>query len=226
VSVVVGSGIAAQRLSPSQTGLQLLENSIATALGLAVLILVFGPLSGAHFNPAVSLADWLLGRRAGTGSALPELAGYLVAQAAGALAGSVLANLMYGLPAVQVSGHHRAGDGTLLGEVVAHPAARNTSLPAPASSTTPTEDPMSQPTSAHQPAPVSDPGTSRRPSVLFVCVHNAGRSQMAAGWLTALAAGAIEVRSAGTTPPTRSTRSRSRRWPRSASTSPPPPRRS
>src|SRR4051812_49880824 len=69
VPVVIGSGIAAAQLSPHDVGLQLLENSIATALGLAVLILLFGPVSGAHFNPVVSAADWLLGRRAGTGMA-------------------------------------------------------------------------------------------------------------------------------------------------------------
>ena len=69
VTVVVGSGIAAQRLSPDDAGLQLLENSTATVLGLAVLILMFGPVSGAHFNPVVSAADWLLGRRTGTGLA-------------------------------------------------------------------------------------------------------------------------------------------------------------
>ena len=63
VTVVVGSGIAAQRLSPDDVGLQLLENSTATAFGLAVLILMLGPVSGAHFNPVVSAADWLLGRR-------------------------------------------------------------------------------------------------------------------------------------------------------------------
>ena len=67
VTVVVGSGIAAQRLSPDDVGLQLLENSTATFLGLTVLILLFGPVSGAHFNPVVSAADWFLGRRAGTG---------------------------------------------------------------------------------------------------------------------------------------------------------------
>ena len=64
VTVVVGSGIAAQQLSPDDIGLQLLENSTATVFGLAVLILLFGPVSGAHFNPVVSAADWLLGRRA------------------------------------------------------------------------------------------------------------------------------------------------------------------
>jgi len=65
VTVVVGSGIAAQRLSPGDTGLQLLENSTATMFGLAVLILMFGPVSGAQFNPVVTAADWLLGRRTG-----------------------------------------------------------------------------------------------------------------------------------------------------------------
>ena len=70
VAVVVGSGIAAQRLSTGDVGLQLLENSTATFLGLTVLILLFGPVSGAHLNPVVSAADWLLGRRAGLGIAL------------------------------------------------------------------------------------------------------------------------------------------------------------
>ena len=67
VTVVVGSGIAAQRLSPGDVGLQLLENSTATVPGLTILILMFGPISGAHFNPVVSAADWVLGRRSGTG---------------------------------------------------------------------------------------------------------------------------------------------------------------
>ena len=67
VAVVVGSGIAAAQLSTDDVGLQLLENSTATVFGLAVLILLFGPVSGAHFNPVVTAGDWLLGRRAGTG---------------------------------------------------------------------------------------------------------------------------------------------------------------
>ena len=109
VAVVVGSGIAAQRLSPDDAGLQLLENSTATVLGLAVLILVFGPVSGAHFNPVVTLVDWALGRRSGTGMALPDVAAYVVAQVIGAVAGAVLANAMYDLDLVQTSQHHRAG---------------------------------------------------------------------------------------------------------------------
>ena len=78
VTVVVGSGIAAASLSPTDVGLQLLENSLATVLGLAVLILVFGPVSGAHFNPVVSVVDWLLGRRRGTGLSAREVVGVRV----------------------------------------------------------------------------------------------------------------------------------------------------
>jgi glycerol uptake facilitator-like aquaporin len=119
VTVVVGSGIAAQQLSPGQVGLQLLENSTATVFGLAVLILMFGPVSGAHLNPVVSLVDWALGRRAGTGLAGMDVIAYSAAQVCGALVGAVLANLMYALAAVQVSEHHRATSATLLSEVVA-----------------------------------------------------------------------------------------------------------
>ena len=67
VAVVIGSGIAAQRLSPTDTGLQLLQNSLTTVFGLGVLILLFGPVSGAHFNPVVSAVDWAVGRRSRTG---------------------------------------------------------------------------------------------------------------------------------------------------------------
>ncbi|WP_405485843.1 aquaporin [Nocardia sp. NBC_00511] len=119
VCVVVGSGIAARQLSPGDTGMQLLENSTATVLGLGVLILVFGPVSGAHFNPAVSMADWFAGRRNGTGLSSTELGGYCLAQVAGAVAGSVLANIMFDQAALQVSTHHRVTTGHLVGEVVA-----------------------------------------------------------------------------------------------------------
>lgn len=118
VAVVVGSGIAAQQLSPNDVGLQLLENSTATVFGLAVLILMFGPISGAHFNPVVSLADWLLGRRTGSGMRLPHVAAYSLAQVAGAIGGALLADAMFGV-GVHVSTKHRATAGHLLGEVVA-----------------------------------------------------------------------------------------------------------
>jgi len=76
VAVVVGSGIMATRLSPGDTGVELLENTLATVAGLAVLIVVFGPVSGAHLNPLVSAADWALGRRTGTGLRGRDLAVY------------------------------------------------------------------------------------------------------------------------------------------------------
>jgi arsenate reductase len=119
VTAVVGSGIMAAALSPQDIGLQLLENSTATVFALAALILVFGPISGAHFNPVVSLADWWLGRRTGTGLRASDLPGYLVAQVLGAIAGSILANLMFALPAVHWSTRHRAAGHLWLGEVVA-----------------------------------------------------------------------------------------------------------
>ncbi|MEP6816586.1 MAG: MIP/aquaporin family protein [Marmoricola sp.] len=119
VAVVVGSGVAAQRLSPDDVGLQLLENSTATSLGLTVLILMFGPISGAHFNPVVSAADWLLGRRSGNGLTGPELVTYSAAQVIGAVAGAELANLMYQVPVSELAAKHRTGAHLLLGEVVA-----------------------------------------------------------------------------------------------------------
>jgi arsenate reductase len=114
VAIVVGSGIAAQRLSPGNTGLQLLENSTATGAGLVALILAFGSVSGAHFNPVVSLADRLLG-----GLSTPDLGVYAFAQIAGACVGAVVANLMFSLDPVTLSTHARASGGLWLGEVVA-----------------------------------------------------------------------------------------------------------
>ncbi|HYN92751.1 MAG TPA: MIP/aquaporin family protein [Pilimelia sp.] len=119
VTAVVGSGIMATTLSPDDVGLQLLQNSVATALALGALILTFGPVSGAHLNPVVSAADWFIGRRNGTGLTLTDLAGYVVAQAAGATGGSVLANLMFDLAAVDFSGKERSAGHLWLGEVVA-----------------------------------------------------------------------------------------------------------
>ncbi|HUO37968.1 MAG TPA: MIP/aquaporin family protein [Mycobacterium sp.] len=119
VTVVVGSGIAAAQLSPTDVGLQLLENSTATALGLAVLILLFGPVSGAHFNPVVSLVDWLLGRRVGTGITASNAAAYLVAQMSGGIAGALLANLVFDRRILELSTKPRITPGHLVGEVVA-----------------------------------------------------------------------------------------------------------
>ena len=118
VAVVVGSGIAAQQLSPNDVGLQLLENSTATVFGLAVLILMLGPVSGAHFNPVVSLADWFLGRRTRAGLALPEVGSYTVAQCAGGIGGALLANVMFDV-GQHLSTKDRTGGGHLLGEAVA-----------------------------------------------------------------------------------------------------------
>ena len=114
VTVVVGSGIAASRLSPGDVGLQLLENSIATALGLTVLILIFQPVSGAHLNPVVTLADRALGARHGGG----EIAVYAGAQIVGGIGGALLANLMFAVPAA-LSVTDWAAPGQVLGEVVA-----------------------------------------------------------------------------------------------------------
>jgi glycerol uptake facilitator-like aquaporin len=118
VTVVVGSGIAAQDLSPDDIGLQLLENSIATALGLTVLILLFGPVSGAHFNPVVSAADWFLGRRAGHGLRPTELGAYVVAQVVGAVGGALLANAMFGV-GTAIATKDRITGGHAIGEIVA-----------------------------------------------------------------------------------------------------------
>lgn len=114
VTVVVGSGIMASRLSPGDTGLQLLENSIATALGLGVLILLFAPVSGAQFNPVVTLADRVLDRRPSPAG----VTGSVVAQLIGAIGGSLLANAMFEVPPA-ISGTDRITPGTFLGEVVA-----------------------------------------------------------------------------------------------------------
>ncbi|MFC7535369.1 aquaporin [Actinoplanes sp. GCM10030250] len=119
VTAVVGSGIMATALSPDDVGLQLLQNSVATAFALGALILTFGPVSGAHFNPVVSAADWFLGRRTGTGLPIKDLLGYASVQTLGAIAGSILANLMFGLAPVTMSTKERADGNLWLGEIVA-----------------------------------------------------------------------------------------------------------
>ncbi|MBV9175012.1 MAG: aquaporin family protein [Chloroflexi bacterium] len=111
---IIGSGIAAQNLSPSDTGLELLENAVATGAALVAIILAVGSLSGAHLNPVISGADALFrGMRRG------ELAPYLAAQFGGAVVGAIIANLMFSQPIVSVSTHIRGGPGLWLSEVLA-----------------------------------------------------------------------------------------------------------
>lgn len=114
VAVVVGSGIVAERLSPDQPGLQLLESSLATAGGFVALILAFGSLSGAHFNPVVTLAERMFG-----GISTRDAVAYVSAQVIGACAGAVVANVMFELDAVNLSTHSRSSGGLWAGEVVA-----------------------------------------------------------------------------------------------------------
>jgi arsenate reductase len=114
LAAIVGSGIAAQRLSPHDVGLELLENAAATAAALVAIILAVGPVSGAHLNPAVSLA-----LAAFRGLTWLEAAAYAVAQVVGGIFGVVVANLMFSLPALEVSTKVRSGGGLWLAEVVA-----------------------------------------------------------------------------------------------------------
>ena len=114
MAVVVGSGIAAQQLSPDDTGLQLFENAAATAAGLVAIILAVGPVSGAHLNPVVSLVDRVFG-----GLSNRELAAYVGAQLVGAAVGVALANLMYEEAAIEWSSTVRDGRGVWLAEVIA-----------------------------------------------------------------------------------------------------------
>lgn len=114
VAVVIGSGIAAQRLSPHDRGVELLENALVTGAGLVALILAFGPASGGHFNPAVSLVD-----RAFGGISNRQLAAYVPAQLAGGVLGAVAANLMFSLAPVSISTDHRSSGGLWLSEALA-----------------------------------------------------------------------------------------------------------
>ncbi len=114
VATVVGSGIMAQRLSPGDTGLELLENAIATGGILVVLIATLGPVSGAHFNPVVTAIDAWFG-----GIDRRDIVPYWIVQIAGACGGAILANLMFGLSAVTIAQDHRTGSGIWLSEVVA-----------------------------------------------------------------------------------------------------------
>jgi arsenate reductase len=113
-AVVIGSGIAAQQLSPDDTGLALLENAAATAAGLFAIILMFGPISGGHFNPVVSLVDAHFG-----GLSRCDGLAYIPAQIAGCVTGAITANAMFALAAVSISTHHRASPAHVFAEVIA-----------------------------------------------------------------------------------------------------------
>lgn len=113
VTVVVGSGIMGTNLS-TDDGIALLINAFSTIFALAILILVLGPVSGAHLNPVVSLVQLITHTQR-----VSEIAGYLIAQITGAITGAILANLMFDLPAIEFSTHARATTGTLIGEVIA-----------------------------------------------------------------------------------------------------------
>lgn len=114
IVAVIGSGIMASRLSPTDVGLQLLENAAATGGALVGLILMFGAVSGAHLNPVVTLVDRLLGT-IGTSEAVL----YAIAQIVGACLGALLANAMFGLPVFELSTTHRSSGPLWLSEVVA-----------------------------------------------------------------------------------------------------------
>jgi arsenate reductase len=113
-ALVIGSGIAAQQLSPGNTGLQLFENAAATAAGLFAIILMFGPVSGGHFNPVVSFVDAVFG-----GIAWRDAAAYLPAQVFGCVLGAVVANVMFSRTALELSTKYRASPAHFLSEVVA-----------------------------------------------------------------------------------------------------------
>jgi len=113
-AVVIGSGIAAARLSPTDVGLELFENAAATAAGLYTIILMFGPVSGAHFNPVVSLVDASFG-----GLRWRDALAYATAQIAGAITGAITANAMFAQTAITISTKHRASASHLFAEVIA-----------------------------------------------------------------------------------------------------------
>ncbi|MEI7656100.1 MAG: MIP/aquaporin family protein, partial [Actinomycetes bacterium] len=114
VAAVVGSGIAAQTLSPNDVGLQLLENTIATAGALFAIIVVFAPISGSHLNPVVTIVDCAIGRRSWS-----EAIAYIPAQVVGAIAGAIVANVMFDRAAIETSTKVREGSNIYFAEVVA-----------------------------------------------------------------------------------------------------------
>jgi glycerol uptake facilitator-like aquaporin len=119
LAAVVGSGIMAETLAGGNVALALLANTVATGAALVALIVTFGPVSGAHFNPVVSAADWLLGRRAGTGISASHVASYTVAQTFGGMVGAILANIMFDRQVFEIASKDRITTGHLVGEIVA-----------------------------------------------------------------------------------------------------------
>jgi glycerol uptake facilitator-like aquaporin len=113
-AIVIGSGIAAQTLSPGEIGIQLFENAVATAAGLFAIILMFGPISGAHFNPVVSFVDAAFG-----GLKWRDAVAYAPFQTVGCIGGAVLANVMFSQAAISISTKHRASGPHWVSEVVA-----------------------------------------------------------------------------------------------------------
>jgi arsenate reductase len=113
-AVVIGSGIAARKLSPHDVGLELFENAAVTGAGLYAIILMFGPVSGGHFNPVVSFVDAAFG-----GMSLRDAVAYLPIQLGGCILGAILANAMFAKAAISISTHHRGSPAHILGEVVA-----------------------------------------------------------------------------------------------------------
>jgi len=114
VAAVVGSGIAAQTLSPNDVGLQLLENTIATAGALFAIIVVFAPISGSHLNPVVTIVDCAIGRRSWS-----DAIAYIPAQVVGAIVGAIVANVMFDRAAIETSTKVREGSNIYFAEVVA-----------------------------------------------------------------------------------------------------------
>ena len=247
VAVVVGSGIMGSFLSASNIGVALLINALSTAFALALLINILGPVSGAHFNPAVSFVQWLQ-----RSISAAQLLVYVAAQTAGAIAGAILANVMFNTPALQIAQQQRVNPGVLVAEVVATAglivvigvlSARKQGnlIPVAVATFIGSAYFFTSSTSFANPAvtvgrifsntfagiapeavvpfigaqlvgalvglglvralvgPASK-ALAPKPSVLFVCVHNAGKSQMAAALMRAKAGNAVTVYSAGTHP--------------------------
>jgi arsenate reductase len=242
IIAVIGSGIMATRMSPNDVGLQLLENAAATTGALIALILVFGSVSGAHFNPVVTAFAWFE-RKIETST----LISYAVVQTAGACTGAIVANLMFELDAINLSTKDRSSGAHWLAEVVAtlglllviHGCSRGgkadaipyavgvwiggaywfTSSTSFANPAVTVARMLSDSFAGIKPeaAPmfivmqllglaIAIPVINflwpprRTPEVLFVCIHNAGRSQMAAAFLRTLGGRRVRVRSAGTAP--------------------------